>query len=135
MTRRILFGGAVLALGLLTGCVGAPAEESTSPMTSDSGGSASSASGSGEDSEDGSISRPSAQELADGMLKMMASAGSGGTFTEEEMLCIATGLEDSDLSNRLLRAMADGDDDATATGEEQTRVNDILTTVMIDCAA
>ena len=113
----------------MTGCVGSP-DHATDPTSSSGATSDASAS-----DEDGSIVRPSAQELADGMLKVMASAGSGGTFTDEEMLCIATGLEDSDLSNRLLRAMADGDDDVTATGEEQTRVNDILTTVMIDCAA
>ena len=128
-TRRLQLGGIILALGLMTGCVGS-ADETTDPTSSSGATSDASAS-----DEDGSIVRPSAQELADGMLKVMASAGSGGTFTDEEMLCIATGLEDSDLSNRLLRAMADGDDDATATGEEQTRVNDILTTVMIDCAA
>lgn len=125
-TPGIYLTGAVLGCALLAGCSGAMEGDSPAPSGSESAEASVDADG---------ITRPTPQELADGMESVMASAGSGGTFTAEEMLCIATGLEDSDLSNRLLRAMAEGDEDVTATGEEQTRVNDVLTTVMIDCAA
>ena len=119
----------------MTAC-GSPGEEnSVTPTASEGTASEGTASEAATEGGDDGVTRPTAQELADGMTKVMASSGSGGTFTAEQMLCIATGLEDSDLSNRLLRAMADGDESVTSTGEAQPRVSDVLTTVMSDCAA
>lgn len=56
----------------------------------------------------GGADRPSAQQVADGMDTIFEESGASDLFTDDQLLCIAEKLVDSDISDQDLANIADG---------------------------
>ena len=80
----------------------------------------------------GAVERPSTDELATGLTSILESQGVSG-LTEEQVTCIAEGLEASDLSDSVLAAVATGDAEAKIAKDDETKLTEVMATVSVDC--
>jgi hypothetical protein len=80
----------------------------------------------------GGASRPSQDQVADGLTKYFESAGQADLFNAEAADCFAGYLVDSDLSNETLNYLANGED-KQADQEDKDLTTKILTDNMQEC--
>jgi hypothetical protein len=81
-----------------------------------------------------SVSRPSVDQVSDGLTKFFESQGQGDVFSEDAADCFAGYLVDSDLSNETLDYIAQGKDQASST-EDATLTQKILQDNYDECTA
>ncbi|MFK4762218.1 hypothetical protein ACI3KS_14900 [Microbacterium sp. ZW T5_45] len=77
-------------------------------------------------------SRPTADQVSDGLTKYLEEQGLGETIPDTAADCFAGYLVDSDLSNETLNHIANGDDLASST-EDSTLTQEILTDNAEEC--
>ena len=81
----------------------------------------------------GSVERPSAEAVADGLTKVLEAELGEDLFTPEQITCIAEGLEASEMSDKALAAIPEGDADAKVSTDEQKQVTEIMAAVTTEC--
>ena len=81
----------------------------------------------------GGPSRPSADDVADGIQQVYEDQGLGDVVTDDVAQCFAEKLVDSDLSNETLSYIANGED-KQANQEEKDLTTKILTDNLEECA-
>lgn len=81
-----------------------------------------------------SASRPSADEVSQGLSKYFEEANMGDILTDDAADCFAGYLVDSDLSNDTLNYIAQGKDLASST-DDATLTQKILTDNLAECTA
>jgi hypothetical protein len=82
----------------------------------------------------GGPSRPSADDVADGIQKVYTDMGMGDAMTDDVAQCFAEKLVDSDLSNETLNYIANGEDKQSSE-EDKDLTTKILTDNIQECAA
>ncbi|MBT2474065.1 hypothetical protein J7E68_05625 [Microbacterium sp. ISL-103] len=82
----------------------------------------------------GAVERPSAEEVSDGLQKVLEDQGMGDTLTEPVILCLSEALVDSEVSNESLDAIAKGDSSAQTDEDEGALVQKTITDAAQDCA-
>ena len=81
----------------------------------------------------GPAERPSAAAVADGLTKVLEAELGEDLFTPEQITCMAEGLEASEMSDKALAAIAEGDADAKVSTDEQKQVTEIMAAVTTEC--
>jgi hypothetical protein len=82
----------------------------------------------------GAPARPSAEEVSDGLMKVLEDQGMGDALTEPIVLCLSEALVDSDVSNETLASIAKGED-RQANQEDYDLVQTTMTDAGPDCVA
>ncbi|WP_372969736.1 hypothetical protein [Microbacterium sp.] len=80
------------------------------------------------------VDRPSAEEVSDGLQKVLEDQGMGDALTEPVILCLSEALVDSKVSNESLDAIAKGDSSAQTDEDEGALVQKTITDAAADCA-
>lgn len=80
----------------------------------------------------GPAERPSAEEVSDGLMKVLEDQGAGDALTEPTVLCLSEALVDSEVSNETLAAIAKGED-RQANQEDYDLVQSTITDAGPDC--
>ncbi len=81
----------------------------------------------------GAPERPSAEEVSDGLQKVLEDQGVGDALSEPVVLCLSEALVDSDVSNETLAAIAEGDSEAQTTQDDFDLVQSTISDAGADC--
>lgn len=81
----------------------------------------------------GPAERPSAEDVSDGLMKVLEDQGMGDTLTEPMVLCLSEALVDSEVSNDTLAAIAKGDQNAQTNQDDFDLVQSTITEAGPDC--
>lgn len=76
--------------------------------------------------------RPSEGDIAEA-LKSDPDLNSSGDIPDEQIECVAEALHDSDVSDEVLQAMVDGDEDYTPSGDDQAELSRVLGEELFAC--
>lgn len=82
----------------------------------------------------GGAARPSADDVAEGLVQVFEEQGMGDIVTDEVADCFAEKLVDSDLSNETLTYIANGED-KQANEEDKDLTTKIIADNLEECAA
>lgn len=82
----------------------------------------------------GAAPRPAAEDVADGLQKVLEDQGMGDTLTDPVVLCLSKALVDSKVSDATLNAIAKGDKSVQSDAKEGSLVQEAITGVAADCA-
>lgn len=81
----------------------------------------------------GAVERPNAEQVSDGLMKVLEDQGMGDTLSEPIVLCLSEALVDSEVSNETLDAIAKGDTNAQANEKDFSLVQSTITDASADC--
>ncbi|MFJ4223001.1 hypothetical protein [Microbacterium sp. NPDC089695] len=81
------------------------------------------------------VERPSAEDVSDGLMKVLEDQGMGDALTEPIIMCLSEALVDSEVSDETLATIAKGDAEAQTSQDDYDLVQSTITDAAMDCAS